>query len=108
MRQSNRILCSLLFAPKLVLGEEVFLNGMMIWIAFAVIGKLDAKIEPVEVVSWSWLKVKRQFPKLLFFGLVGGIISGCLIDLSILFWRHELQSGLFPFVLPILVLALGI
>jgi len=39
---------------------------------------------------------------------MGGLIVGGLIDLSILFWRHALQSGLLPFVLPVLLLALGI
>jgi len=90
------------------LSEEIFINGITVWIAYAVIGKLDAKIEPVEVVSWSWVKVRRQLPKILFFGLVGGLIAGGLIDLSIFFLRHELQNGLLPFVLPVLVLALGI
>jgi len=96
------------FAEINVFSYETYLNGMMIWIAYAVIGKLDAKIEPVEVVSWSWVKVRRHFPKILFFGLLGGCISGSLIDLSILFWLHRLQSGLVSFFLPGLVLALGI
>jgi transcriptional regulator with XRE-family HTH domain len=102
------LLFPLRFAPYNVFNEEIFLNGMMIWIAYAVIGKLDAKIEPVEVVSWSWLKVRRHLPKILFFGLLGGLIAGSLIDLSIFFWRHALQRGLVPFFLPSLVLALGI
>jgi eukaryotic-like serine/threonine-protein kinase len=102
------LLIFLLFAPNEFFTEEVFLDGIEIWIAYAVIGKLDAKIEPVEVVSWSWVKVRRHLPKILLFGLVGGCISGSLIDLSIFFFRHELQSGLVPFFLPILVLALGI
>lgn len=101
------LLLFLLFTP-IKLTEEIFLNGITFWIAYAVIGKLDAEIQPVEVVSWSWVKVRRQLPKILFLGLVGGLIACGLIDLSIFFWRHALPSGLLPFVLPILVLALGI
>jgi hypothetical protein len=33
---------------------------------------------------------------------------GVLIDLAIFWWRHDLQPGLVPLVLPILVLSLGI
>src|SRR5260370_10075692 len=102
------LLFFLRFAEFSVFSYENFLNGMTIWIAYAVIGKLDAKIEPVEVVSWSWVKARRHLPQILFFGLLGGFISGSLIDLSILFWLHRLQSGLVPFFLPSMVLALGI
>jgi len=102
------LLILLRFAGFNVFNYENFINGMIIWIAYAVIGKLDAKIQPVEAVNWSWLKVRRHLPKILFFGLVGGCISGSLLDLSLSFGYHELQSGLVPLVLPILVLALGI
>jgi len=39
---------------------------------------------------------------------VGGVTAENLIDLSILFWLHKLQSGLVPFFLPTLILALSI
>jgi len=115
----NRVIYGFLFAvPNLlfflrftafndVFEYENFFIGMMIWITYAVVGKLDAKIQPVEAVSWSWVKVKRQLPKILFFGLVGGLIAGGIIDFT-LFFFHALPGGLAPFFLPILVLALGI
>jgi len=96
------------FASNNVYTDEFVLNGIAMWVAFAVIGRLEVKIQPVEVVSWSWQRVRRQLLQVGLLGLAGGALLGGLIDLATLVWRHDLQTGLLSFFLPILALGLGI
>lgn len=102
------VLILLRFANNNVLSEEFVLNGIALWVAFAVIGKLEMKIQPVEVVSWSWVNIRRHARQVGLLGLGGGILLGSLFDVAILVWRHDLQHGLLPLFLPILALGLGI
>src|SRR5262249_3153506 len=64
--------------------------------------------QPVEVVSWSWRNIKRHALQVGLLGLGGGILLGSLFDVTILVWRHDLQRGLLPLLLPIMALGLGI
>jgi eukaryotic-like serine/threonine-protein kinase len=102
------VLILLRFASNNVLSDEFVLNGIALWVAFAVIGKLETKIQPVEVVSWSWQSMRRHALQVGLLGLGGGVLVGSLFDVAILVWRHDHQNGLLPFVLPILALGLGI
>src|SRR6266851_6357479 len=86
---ANRVLYGFIYVvPNLlfalwfihIIDFELFLNGIAVWIAYAALGKLEAEIRPVEVVSWSWRKVRQNSLNILFVGLMGGVILGIIFD----------------------------
>jgi hypothetical protein len=80
---------------------------MIVWIGYAALGKLEAEIRPVEVISWSWRKVRQNSLTILFVGLMGGVILGIIFDFFP-FLGHRIPGGLVPLLLPVLVFAIGI
>jgi hypothetical protein len=57
------------------------LNALLIGIGYGLLGKLDTKIQPAEIVSWSWKSLQHNWVKYLVSGLLIGLLYGVLLGL---------------------------
>jgi DNA polymerase III delta prime subunit len=84
----NRIaygfICGLLNALLLLwlVGPVASLiDGLLIGVAYGWLGKFDREIRPVEVVTWSWVSVRRNMNRFLGGGLLIGFLYGQVTSL---------------------------
>jgi hypothetical protein len=69
-------------------------NGLLNGINFGSLGKLNPEIQPAEVFVWSWVNMRREFPKYLAYGLLLGGVFGISIAYTPLGFIGGLSVGL--------------
>ncbi len=82
------------------------INFAFITIYFAVLGKLNIKIQPAEIVTWSWKNVRHNLGRFFVFGLLIGLIYGAILGALYDSWFLHISIGLGMGVSLVLTFAL--
>jgi len=69
-------------------------NLLIITIYFAVLGKLDIKIQPAEIVAWSWKRMRHNLIISIGGGLLIGLIYGVILGAVYKAWTLQISVGL--------------
>lgn len=70
------------------------LNLICFTIYFAVLGKLDIKIQPAEIVTWSWKSVRHNLARSIVGGLLFGLMYGVILGGLYYEWILQISVGL--------------
>ena len=81
-------------------------NLIFITIYFAVLGKLNIKIQPAEIVAWSWKSFRRNLARSIAGGLLFGLIYGVILGRLYNAWIPQITIGLGIGVSLVLIFAL--
>jgi eukaryotic-like serine/threonine-protein kinase len=57
-------------------------GGLEIGLTYWLLGKVEIAIQPVEIVTWSWKNIQRNFVNFLLIGSIIGLVLGMLSGLS--------------------------
>src|SRR5207248_10452115 len=69
-------------------------NLILATLSFGVLGKLDKKIQPAGIVSWSWESLLHNLFRSFVSGLSIGLIYGVLMGLLYNSWILQISIGL--------------
>jgi H+/gluconate symporter-like permease len=87
-------------------------NGLYYALFFGLLGRLDKKIQPAEILVWSWTSVRHNAMKSLITGLCIGFFYGFFSDVQHLFNVSVFLPSLFfglitGIVLAVLIMLIG-
>jgi len=90
------------YAPNKVVHQDFLLGGIIYGLAnllfcavhFGILGKLDKKIQPAEIVVWSWKSLRQNVVKIFASGLLVGLIYGVLMGLLYKVFLLQIALGL--------------
>src|SRR6266516_1812150 len=85
---------------RLVYGESLssgivygLVNLILATLNYGMIGKLDIKIQPAEIVAWSWESLRHNLVRSFVNGLLIGLIYGGLMGLLYNAWILQISIG---------------
>jgi DNA polymerase III delta prime subunit/MFS family permease len=87
-------------------GVYGLINFVFCTIYFALLGKLNIKIQPAEIVTWSWKNVRRNLGRNFVFGLLIGLIYGAILGALYNSWVRYISIGLGSGVCLVLIFSL--
>ncbi len=82
------------------------INFTFITVYFALLGKLNIKIHPAEIVTWSWKNFRRNLGRNFVFGLLIGLIYGAILGALYNNWFLHISIGLSMAVCLVMTFAL--
>jgi serine/threonine protein kinase len=86
---------NIIHLPNQLLSGIIYglVNFIVIAIYFAIIGRLDIKIQPAEIVAWSWKSVRHNLGRYFVFGLLFGLIYGVILGRLYNAWVLQISIG---------------